>query len=235
VSEILEVHELRAYYGQVQALHGIDLSLREGSVTTLLGANGAGKTTTLRSICNMIRFTGAIRFDGIELNTRSTEKLVRLGIAHVPQGRGTFTRMTVEENLRIGAISRNDDITGDIDRMYAHFPKLKERRSQQAGTLSGGEQQMLAVARALMLRPRLMLLDEPSFGLAPLIVRDLFKILGKINREDKVTIMVVEQNAELALELASDAYVIETGRIVMSGPAAEISNNEDIRKSYLGY
>jgi branched-chain amino acid transport system ATP-binding protein len=236
VSDILEVRELRAYYGQVQALHGIDLSLRAGSVTTLLGANGAGKTTTLRSICNMVRFTGAIRFEGLELSTRSTERLVRLGIAHVPQGRGTFARMTVEENLRLGAISRSDRaVAGDIDRMYAHFPKLKERRSQQAGTLSGGEQQMLAVARALMLRPRLMLLDEPSFGLAPLIVRDLFKILGKINREDKVTIMVVEQNAELALELASDAYVIETGRIVMSGPAAEISSNEDIRKSYLGY
>jgi branched-chain amino acid transport system ATP-binding protein len=236
VSDILQVRELRAYYGQVQALHGIDLCLREGSVTTLLGANGAGKTTTLRSICNMVRFTGAILFDGLELSRRSTEKLVRLGIAHVPQGRGTFTRMTVEENLRLGAISRSDRaVTGDIDRMYAHFPKLKERRSQQAGTLSGGEQQMLAVARALMLRPRLMLLDEPSFGLAPLIVRDLFGILGKINREDKVTIMVVEQNAELALELASDAYVIETGRIVMSGPAAEISSNEDIRKSYLGY
>ncbi len=222
MSDILEVRELRAYYGQVQALHGIDLSLREGSVTTLLGANGAGKTTTLRSICNMVRFTGAIRFDGIELSTRSTERLVRLGIAH---------------DLRLGAISRNDEkaVTGDIDRMYAHFPKLKERRSQQAGTLSGGEQQMLAVARALMLRPRLMLLDEPSFGLAPLIVRDLFAILARINREDKVTIMVVEQNAELALELASDAYVIETGRIVMSGPAAEIADNEDIRKSYLGY
>jgi branched-chain amino acid transport system ATP-binding protein len=236
VSDILQVRELRAYYGQVQALHGIDLSLREGSVTTLLGANGAGKTTTLRSICNMVRFTGTILFDGLELSRRSTEKLVRLGIAHVPQGRGTFTRMTVEENLRLGAISRSDRaVAGDIDRMYAHFPKLKERRSQQAGTLSGGEQQMLAVARALMLRPRLMLLDEPSFGLAPLIVRDLFGILGKINREDKVTIMVVEQNAELALELARDAYVIETGRIVMSGPAAEISSNEDIRKSYLGY
>ena len=237
MTDILEVRELRAYYGQAQALHGIDLSLREGSVTTLLGANGAGKTTTLRAICNMIRFTGAILFDGIELSTRSTEKLVRLGIAHVPQGRGTFTRMTVEENLRLGAISRNDDkaVAGDIDRMYAQFSKLEERRSQQAGTLSGGEQQMLAVARALMLLPRLMLLDEPSFGLAPLIVRDLFGMLAKINREDKVTIMVVEQNAELALELASDAYVIETGRIVMSGPAAEISNNEDIRKSYLGY
>jgi branched-chain amino acid transport system ATP-binding protein len=237
VSDILEVRELRAYYDQVQALHGIDLSLREGSVTTLLGANGAGKTTTLRSICSMVRFTGEIRFDGFELSARSTEKLVRLGIAHVPQGRGTFARMTVEENLRLGAISRSDNraVAGDIDRMYGHFPKLKERRSQQAGTLSGGEQQMLAVARALMLRPRLMLLDEPSFGLAPLIVRDLFGILGKINREDKVTIMVVEQNAELALELASDAYVIETGRIVMSGPAAEIASNEDIRKSYLGY
>ena len=237
MSDILEVRKLRAYYGQVQALHGIDLSLREGSVTTLLGANGAGKTTTLRAICSMVRFTGAILFDGLELSARPTERLARLGIAHVPQGRGTFARMTVEENLRLGAISRSDSraVTGDIDRMYAHFPKLKERRSQQAGTLSGGEQQMLAVARALMLRPRLMLLDEPSFGLAPLIVRELFGILGKINREDKVTIMVVEQNAELALELASDAYVIETGRIVMSGPVAEISSNEDIRKSYLGY
>lgn len=237
MSDILEVRELRAYYVRVQALHGIDLSLREGSVTTLLGANGAGKTTTLRSICSMVHFTGAIRFDGLELGGRSTEKLVRLGIAHVPQGRGTFSRLTVEENLRLGAISRSDSkgIADDIDRMYAHFPKLKQRRSQQAGTLSGGEQQMLAVARALMLRPRLMLLDEPSFGLAPLIVRDLFGILSKINREDKVTIMVVEQNAELALELASDAYVIETGKIVMSGPAAEIANNEDIRKSYLGY
>ena len=184
----------------------------------------------------MVRSTGAIEFEGASLSGRSTENIVRLGIAHVPQGRGTFTTLTVEENLQLGAISRKDKaIASDIERMYDHFPVLKERHTQQAGTLSGGEQQMLAVARALMLRPRLMLLDEPSFGLAPLLVRDLFKILGKINREDKVTILVVEQNAQLALELADKAYVIETGRIVMSGSATEIANNEDVRKSYLGY
>ncbi|WP_458759688.1 ABC transporter ATP-binding protein [Afipia sp. TerB] len=237
MTAMLKISDLRAYYGQVQALHGLDLSLKEGTVTTLLGANGAGKTTTLRAICNMVRSTGNIEFEGKALAGQSTENIVRLGIAHVPQGRGTFTNMTVEENLQLGAISRKDvkHIDGDIERMYAHFPVLKQRHTQQAGTLSGGEQQMLAVARALMLRPRLMLLDEPSFGLAPLIVRDLFQILGKINREEKVTILVVEQNAQLALELAETAFVIETGRIVMSGNAAEIANNEDIRKSYLGY
>jgi branched-chain amino acid transport system ATP-binding protein len=237
MTAMLHVKDLRAYYGQVQALHGLEFELQEGSLTTLLGANGAGKTTTLRSICNMIRSTGSIEFEGKKLDNKSTESIVRLGIAHVPQGRGTFTTMTVEENLQLGAISRKDTkaIGDDIERMYTHFPVLKQRHTQQAGTLSGGEQQMLAVARALMLRPRLMLLDEPSFGLAPLIVRDLFKILGKINREDKVSILVVEQNAQLALELADKAYVIETGRIVMSGTADEIANNEDVRKSYLGY
>lgn len=234
---LLSVHDLRAYYGQVQALHGLSFDLNEGSMTTLLGANGAGKTTTLRAICNMVRSTGPIQFEGKPLNGKSTENIVRLGIAHVPQGRGTFTTLTVEENLQLGAISRKDTkaITNDIERMYAHFPVLKQRHTQQAGTLSGGEQQMLAVARALMLRPRLMLLDEPSFGLAPLIVRDLFNILGKINREDKVSILVVEQNAQLALEIADKAYVIETGRIVMSGNAKEIANDESVRKSYLGY
>jgi branched-chain amino acid transport system ATP-binding protein len=232
---MLNVKDLRAYYGQVQALHGLEFALNEGSMTTLLGANGAGKTTTLRAICNMVRSTGAIEFQGMPLAGRSTENIVRLGIAHVPQGRGTFTTMTVEENLQLGAITRKAGVVSDIERMYDHFPVLKQRYTQQAGNLSGGEQQMLAVARALMLRPQLMLLDEPSFGLAPLIVRDLFKILGKINREDKVTILVVEQNAQLALELADKAYVIETGRIVMSGSADEIANNEDVRKSYLGY
>jgi len=234
---MLAIKDLRAYYGQVQALHGLEFSLNEGTVTTLLGANGAGKTTTLRAICNMVRSTGSIEFEGKPINGMTTENVVRLGIAHVPQGRGTFTNMTVEENLQLGAISRQDrrSIGSDIERMYAHFPVLKQRHTQQAGTLSGGEQQMLAVARALMLRPRLMLLDEPSFGLAPLVVRDLFGILGKINREDKVTILVVEQNAQLALELAEQAFVIETGRIVMSGSAKEIADNEDIRKSYLGY
>jgi len=237
VSALLNIKALNAYYGQVQALHGLEFTLSEGSVTTLLGANGAGKTTTLRAICNMVRTTGAIEFDGAALTSRSTENIVRLGIAHVPQGRGTFTTMTVAENLQLGAITRGNkaSVTSDIDRMYAHFPVLRQRHAQQAGTLSGGEQQMLAVARALMLRPRLMLLDEPSFGLAPLIVRDLFKILGKINREDKVTILVVEQNAQLALEIADHAYVIETGRIVMSGSANEIADNEAVRRSYLGY
>ncbi|MET0879085.1 MAG: ABC transporter ATP-binding protein [Tardiphaga sp.] len=237
MTAMLNVRDLRAYYGQVQALHGLEFALNEGSMTTLLGANGAGKTTTLRAICNMIRSTGSIEFEGKNLGNASTENIVRLGIAHVPQGRGTFTTLTVEENLQLGAITRKDTkaIASDIERMYDHFPVLKQRYLQQAGTLSGGEQQMLAVARALMLRPKLMLLDEPSFGLAPLVVRDLFGILGKINREDKVSILVVEQNAKLALELADKAYVIETGRIVMSGSANEIANNEDVRKSYLGY
>jgi len=237
MSDFLSVANLRSYYGQIQALHGIEFGLAEGSVTTLLGANGAGKTTTLRAICGMVRSTGKIEFDGRSLIGLSTEAIVKLGIAHVPQGRGTFTRMNVEENLQLGAITRGDRaaIHSDIERMYAMFPVLKERRLQQAGLLSGGEQQMLAVARALMLRPRLLLLDEPSFGLAPLVVRDLFKTLTKINRDEKTTILVVEQNAQLALELANTAYVIETGEIVKSGPADEIANNEDIRKSYLGY
>jgi branched-chain amino acid transport system ATP-binding protein len=237
MTAMLEIEDLRAYYGQVQALHGLQFSLEEGSVTTLLGANGAGKTTTLRAICNMIRSTGAIRFDGKSLAGRATEDIVKLGIAHVPQGRGTFTSLTVAENLQLGAITRAGKraIADDVARMYTYFPKLEERHGQQAGTLSGGEQQMLAVARALMLRPRLMLLDEPSFGLAPLVVRDLFTILSRVNRDDKVTILVVEQNAQLALAIAKQAFVIETGRIVMSGEAAAIADNEDIRKSYLGY
>jgi branched-chain amino acid transport system ATP-binding protein len=235
---VLAARNLEVVYDDaVLALRGVSIEVPDKQVVALLGANGAGKTTTLRAICNMVRSTGAIEFEGKPLSGKSTENVVRLGIAHVPQGRGTFTTMTVEENLQLGAITRSDskNIVTDIERMYAHFPVLKERHTQQAGTLSGGEQQMLAVARALMLRPRLMLLDEPSFGLAPLIVRELFKILGKINREDKVTILVVEQNAQLALELADQAYVIETGRIVMSGNAKDIATNEDVRKSYLGY
>ena len=237
MTAMLNVKDLRAYYGQVQALHGLSFGLNEGSLTTLLGANGAGKTTTLRAICNMVRSTGAIEFEGKSLSGRSTENVVRLGIAHVPQGRGTFTTMTVEENLQLGAITRSDskNIVADIERMYDHFPVLKERHTQQAGTLSGGEQQMLAVARALMLRPRLMLLDEPSFGLAPLIVRELFDILGAINREEGVSMLLVEQNAALALSIADQAYLLETGEIVMSGPAAQISQDESVRRAYLGY
>ena len=237
MTAMLNVKDLRAYYGQVQALHGLSFSLNEGSLTTLLGANGAGKTTTLRAICNMVRSTGAIEFDGQPLSGRSTENIVRLGIAHVPQGRGTFTSMTVEENLQLGAITRRDGaaIVSDMERMYEHFPVLKQRHTQQAGTLSGGEQQMLAVARALMLRPRLMLLDEPSFGLAPRIVEELFAMLRRVNRESGVAMLIVEQNATLALDLAEHAYLLETGRIVMDGPAAAIGADESVRRAYLGY
>ena len=237
MTAMLNIKDLRAYYGQVQALHGLSFSLNEGSLTTLLGANGAGKTTTLRAICNMVRSTGAIEFEGKPLSGKSTENVVRLGIAHVPQGRGTFTTMTVEENLQLGAITRTDkkSIVADIERMYEHFPVLKERHTQQAGTLSGGEQQMLAVGRAMMLRPRLMLLDEPSFGLAPLIVEELIGILRTLNRNEKVSMLLVEQNAALALDLADHAYLIETGRLVMDGPAQRLRDDENIRRSYLGY
>ena len=237
MTALIETRGLCACYGDIQVLFGLDLAVEEGGITALLGANGAGKTTTLRALCGMVRTRGEIHFAGQSIKGLPTETIVRRGIAHVPEGRGTFSRQTVEENLQIGAITRRDraDIAADIERVYGYFPRLKERRHQQAGTLSGGEQQMLAVGRAMMLRPRLMLLDEPSFGLAPLVVRDLFGILGKINREDKVSILVVEQNAQLALELADQAYVIETGRIVMSGNAKDIANNEEIRKSYLGY
>lgn len=234
---MLEVSGLCAFYGENQALHGLDFALTEGNVVALLGANGAGKTTTLRAICGMVRFSGDILFDGTPLAGRATEDIVRLGIAHVPEGRGTFVRMTVEENLQLGAMTRRDRaaIARDIDQVYAHFPRLKERRSQQAGTLSGGEQQMLAVGRALMLRPKLMLLDEPSFGLAPLVVEELFEILGQLNRELGVGMLIVEQNAALALDLAEHAYLLETGRIVLAGPAQEIGKDEAVRRSYLGY
>ncbi len=237
MTTLLEVHGLRAAYGDIQVLHGLDFVLEDGSVTTLLGANGAGKTTTLRALCGMIRTAGDVVFAGKRISGWSTEDVVRLGIAHVPQGRGTFTRLTVEENLQLGAMTRRDraGIAADIGRMYGYFPRLKERRLQQAGTLSGGEQQMLAVGRALMLWPRLMLLDEPSFGLAPLVVRELFDILGTINREEGVSMLVVEQNAALALGLADQAYLLETGRIVMAGAAAVIREDESVRRSYLGY
>jgi branched-chain amino acid transport system ATP-binding protein len=234
---LLELEDVTARYGPVTALHGISLRVGEGESVAVLGANGAGKTTTLRAVSGTVRRGGRIAYEGKSIVHRSPEAVARAGIAHVPEGRGTLTELTVRENLRLGAYTRRDRaaIKEDEERVLGYFPRLQERRDQRAGTLSGGEQQLLALPRALMLRPRLMLLDEPSFGLAPLIVRDLFKILGKINREDKVTILVVEQNAQLALELADKAYVIETGRIVMSGNAKEIANNEDVRKSYLGY
>jgi branched-chain amino acid transport system ATP-binding protein len=234
---MLEVRGLCAFYGQSQALYGLDFALREGGIVTLLGANGAGKTTTLRALCGMVRMTGEVRFDGAPITGRATEDIVRLGIAHVPEARGTFVRMTVEENLRLGAMTRRDHsaIAADIDEVYSIFPRLRERRKQQAGTLSGGEQQMLAVGRGLMLRPRMMLLDEPSFGLAPLIVAELFGILRRLNRERQVAMLIVEQNAALALDLADEAYLLETGRIVMAGRAPEIAKDEAVRRSYLGY
>jgi branched-chain amino acid transport system ATP-binding protein len=211
--------------------------MEEKSITTLLGANGAGKTTTLRAICGMVRTEGAIKFAGQSIAGRKTEDIVRLGIAHVPDGRGTFLHLTTEENLRLGAYARKDrtNVARDLERVFAYFPRLKERSHQQAGTLSGGEQQMLAVSRALMLAPKLMLLDEPSFGLAPLVVRELFGILRTINAEEQVSMLVVEQNAAMALDLADHACVIETGRVVLSGTAAELKKDDAVRRSYLGY
>jgi branched-chain amino acid transport system ATP-binding protein len=234
---LLEAKGLHASYGPTRVLHGIDFALEEGSITTLLGANGAGKTTTLRALCGMVKTAGEVRFGGKRIDGRATEDIVRLGVAHVPDGRGTFAHLSTEENLRLGAYTRRDQdaVRGDFERMYAYFPRLKERRHQQAGTLSGGEQQMLAVSRALMLRPKLLLLDEPSFGLAPLVVQELFSILRAINQKERVSMLLVEQNASMALELAGRAYLIETGRIVLSGAAADIKRDDAVRRSYLGY
>jgi branched-chain amino acid transport system ATP-binding protein len=218
-------------------LHGIGFQVAQGGITTILGANGAGKTTTLRAMCNMVRTQGEVLLAGERIDGKPTEDIVRRGVAHVPDGRGTFLHLTTEENLRMGAYTRRDkaQVEQDYERIYGYFPRLRERRGQQAGTLSGGEQQMLAVSRALMLRPRLLLLDEPSFGLAPLIVRELFDILGEINRAERTSILLVEQNATLALRLADHAYVLETGKVVISGPAGDIANDQAVRRSYLGY
>jgi len=234
---LLEVNNLSAFYGPIQALKGISFSMEEGSVTTILGANGAGKTTTLRAICGMVRTEGSISYLGDEISGKPTEQTVASGVAHVPEGRGTFTRVTTEENLLLGSYTRRDKqaMKEDLETVYTYFPRLKERRDQQAGTLSGGEQQMLAVGRALMLRPKLMLLDEPSFGLAPLIVEELFGILKRINEQQKVSMLLVEQNATLALNLADHAYLLETGTVVISGTSEEIASDETVRRSYLGY
>ena len=233
---LLEVKNLRAGYGPTQVLFGLDFAVAEGGVTALLGANGAGKTTTLRAVSGLIRPEGEVLLSGKRIAGLMTESIARLGVAHVPDGRGTFMELTVEENFRLGAYTRRDpDVAADFARMWEWFPRLKQRWRQQAGTLSGGEQQMLAIARALLLRPKLLLLDEPSFGLAPLIVQDIFTILRRIRAESGVGILLVEQNANLALDLADHAYLLETGRIVISGPAAEIRQDEAIRRSYLGY
>jgi branched-chain amino acid transport system ATP-binding protein len=237
MASILEVRGLHAQYGATRVLHGIDFSVEEGGITTILGANGAGKTTTLRAVCGMVKTQGEIVLAGTRIEAKATESIVRLGVAHVPDGRGTFVNLSVEENLRLGAYTRSDkaEVAADFERMFGYFPRLKERFRQQAGLLSGGEQQMLAVSRALMLRPRLLLLDEPSFGLAPLIVQELFEIFRTINKQDRVSMLLVEQNASLALKLADTAYLLETGRVVISGTAESIRNDEAIRRSYLGY
>ena len=237
MAALLSVRALEARYGDTRVLRGVTFEVAEGGITTILGANGAGKTTTLRAVCGMVKTGGEITLAGKRIDGRATESIVRLGVAHVPEGRGTFVQLTVQENLRLGAYARRDpaNLSADIERVCRYFPVLAERRNQVAGTLSGGEQQMLAVARALMLRPRLLLLDEPSLGLAPLVVREIFRIIRTINREEQVSVLLVEQNASLALGLADHAYLMETGSVVMSGLASELRQNDAIRRAYLGY
>jgi branched-chain amino acid transport system ATP-binding protein len=237
VSAILETRALAAAYGSTKVLQGLDIVVEQGGIVTLLGANGAGKTTTLRALCNMmVRASGEIRFNDRRIDGSATEDIVRMGIAHVPDGRGTFVSLSVEENLRLGAYTRRDSgVAQDYERVYGYFPRLKERRHQQAGTLSGGEQQMLAISRALMLRPKLLLLDEPSFGLAPLVVQEIFRILRTINKQEGVSMLLVEQNASIALELADHAYLLETGRIILQGLSSVIASDESVRRAYLGY
>ena len=234
---LLEVENLEAHYGSTKVLHGLGFAVEAGGITAILGANGAGKTTTLRAVCGMVKTAGTLRFEGRRIDGKPTEEIVRLGIAHTPEGRGTFMDLTVQENLRLGAYVRKDRgaIAGDFERVYQYFPVLGQRQGQQAGTLSGGEQQMLAVARALMSRPRLLLLDEPSLGLAPILTREIFRIVRSINKEEGVSVLLVEQNAAMALELADHAYLLETGRVVMSGPSADLQRDDSIRRSYLGY
>jgi branched-chain amino acid transport system ATP-binding protein len=234
MTALLEIDDLTAAYGQVRALHGVDLRVGEGQVVAVLGPNGAGKTTALRAVCGMVRTGGRIRFRGRDLTGRATEKIARLGIAHVPEGRGTFGGLTVAENLRLGAYGRKDGVQRDIASWYETFPQLGERREQPAGSLSGGEQQMLAVARALLSRPTLLLLDEPSLGLAPMVVREVFAVLERVRAEQGTGMLLVEQNAALALELADAAYVLEAGRTVLSGSAADIRAEDSVRRSYLG-
>ncbi|MDQ2805120.1 MAG: ABC transporter ATP-binding protein [Pseudomonadota bacterium] len=234
---LLEARGLHAGYGQIKVLHGLDFTVEQGRTTALLGANGAGKTTTLRAICGLIRPQGEVLLQGDRIDRVAAEEIVRRGVGHVPDGRGTFMELTVEENMRLGAYTRRDraGVAADFQRMFGYFPRLKERLSQQAGTLSGGEQQMLAIARALLVKPKLLLLDEPSFGLAPLIVEEIFGILRRIRGDEGMSILLVEQNASIALDFADHAYLLETGRIVVSGAAADIRKDESVRRAYLGY
>jgi branched-chain amino acid transport system ATP-binding protein len=237
MTELLSVGGLRAGYGPVEVLHDIDLSVSEGEVVVILGANGAGKTTAMRALSGLIPRHGEVTFAGHDIHRSSPDAIVRLGLAQVPQGRGTFAELTVEDNLRCGAFTRKDvaGVAADLRRWYDAFPRLGERKDQKAGSLSGGEQQMLAIARALMSRPRLLLCDEPSLGLAPIIVKELFAVLAGLNAEDGLSVLLVEQNANLALKVAHRVYLLETGTIVRTGTAAEVAADDGVRKVYLGY
>ena len=237
MTAILQVEDLHVAYSETRVIHGIGFAVEARGITTILGANGAGKTTTLRAVSGIVPPRGRIELDGRRIDGKACEDITRLGIAHVPEGRGTFVGFTVEENLRLGAHVRRDrtGVIEDMERVYGYFPVLGQRRSQVAGTLSGGEQQMLALARALMLRPRLLLLDEPSLGLAPLVVQEIFRIVRAINQREGVSVLLVEQNAALALGLADHAYLLETGRVVLAGPAEEIRKDDAVRRAYLGY
>ena len=231
---LLSVQDVRAGYGPLEVLHGISLEVQAGEIVVILGANGAGKTTTMRAVSGMIAREGRITFEGADITGTSAEKIVRLGIAQVPQGRGTFTELTVEDNLRAGAYVRSDSVDVDLARWFEVFPRLAERRNQRAGSLSGGEQQMLAIARALMSRPKLLLCDEPSLGLAPLITQELFEVIKRLNSDEGLSVLLVEQNANLAMKIAHRVYLLETGNVVASGSAAEIASDDSIRKAYLG-
>jgi branched-chain amino acid transport system ATP-binding protein len=230
---LLELRNVEARYGSVKALHGVSLDVGEQEFVAVLGANGAGKTTTLRAVSGTVRRSGELRFAGKKL--RTPEGAARAGIAHVPEGRGTFAELSVWENLRLGAYTSKGNVNEDAQRVFGFFPRLEERREQQAGTLSGGEQQMLALGRALMARPKLLLLDEPSLGLAPLVVKEIFAALVKLNQDEGTAVLVVEQNANLVLGSAARAYVLEVGRVVVEGASDELKANESVRRSYLGY
>jgi branched-chain amino acid transport system ATP-binding protein len=235
VSALLQLADVDARYGPVQALRGVSLTVDEGEIVALLGANGAGKTTTLRAISGTVRRSGRIELAGRSLARRGPESTARLGVAHVPEGRGTFAELTVWENLRLGAHVRRGSLEADFERVLEYFPWIETRRTQQAGTLSGGEQQMLALARAIMQRPRLLLLDEPSLGLAPLIAAEIFRIVGEMNEREGTAVLLVEQNARTSLAYAARAYVLEVGEIAFSGTSAELAEHDSIRRSYLGY
>jgi len=235
VTALLELEDVEARYGPVRALHGISLAVDEGSVVAVLGPNGAGKTTTLRAVSGTVTRAGRIVFAGRPLDRLGPAAAARLGIAHVPEGRGTFSELTVWENLRLGAYTRRGSIEPELERVFSYFPWLAERRRQQAGTLSGGEQQMLALARAFLHRPRLLLLDEPSLGLAPVLVTEIFRIVRELNEEEGLTVLVVEQNAHLALQVAQAGYVLEAGRVALAGSSDELRADDSVRRSYLGY